>query len=312
MSDSAMRWDPAAGRTEVMTEAGFGPPIRRSRMEIYRKQFPVFFQKNRGLAGDPAFWKLLPRLMAQRRRSAAAPPAADAPRLFVSTHHKAMTTYFNAVMRFFAFADAATYQKINLEQPRPDARIFLSNHGKFDLDAVRPYRGIHLMRDPRDMIVSGYHYHKWAYEAWVLRPDAQGRTYQQKLNEADRTTGLFMEIDHFIFFYRDLLEGWNMDDPDILEVSYEALMGDDRDALYADIFRHLGCDGDRLQIGIDLMRLFEAKRRTGRNTDATKARHQHIRSGRSEQWRKELEPQHLAYIEAQLGPVLRKFGYAPA
>jgi len=238
--------------------------------------------------------------------------ADDGTRLWVSTHHKAMTTYFNAVLRFFAFGSGYRFEKINLEQPAPRTRLFLSNHGKMDLSALGKYRGIHVMRDPRDMIVSGYHYHKWTYETWVHRPDAQGKSYQQKLNAADRTTGLFMEIDHFIFFYRDLLEGWDMDDPDILEVSYEALMGDGRDALYADIFRHLGCEGAQLQAGIDLMRLFEAKRRTGRATDAAQARHQHIRSGRSEQWRRELDPQHLAYIEAQLGPVLRKFGYAPA
>lgn len=311
MSENSARWDPAAGRTEVMTEAGFGPPVQWSKFDVYRKQLPVFLKKNRGLAADPAFWKLLPRLAAQRRRSAAARDA-DAPRLFVATHHKAMTTYFNAVLRFFAFADAASFQKVNLEQPRADARIFLSNHGKVDLAAVRPYRGVHLMRDPRDMIVSGYHYHRWTYETWVHRPDADGRSYQQKLNAADRSTGLFMEIDHFIFFYRDLLERWDMDDPDILEVSYEALMGEGRDALYEAIFRHLGCAGERLAIGIELMRLFEAGRRTGRTEDAAKARHQHIRSGRSEQWRRELDPGHLAYIEAQLGPVLRKFGYAPA
>ncbi|QIE43982.1 sulfotransferase domain-containing protein [Meridianimarinicoccus aquatilis] len=309
MSEKTARWDPAAGRTEVMTEAGFGPPVNWSKFDVYRKQVPVFLKKNKGLAADPAFWNLLPRLVAERRRAAA---DKDGPRLFVSTHHKAMTTYFNAVLRFFAFASAARFEKINLEQPRPDSQIFLSNHGKFDLDAVRPYRGIHLMRDPRDMIVSGYHYHKWTYETWVHRPDENGQSYQQKLNAADRRTGLFMEIDHFLFFYRELLENWNMDDPDILEVSYESLMGEGRDDLYTEIFEFLGCEGERLQIGIDLMRLFEAKRRTGRDKDAAKAKHQHIRSGRSEQWRKELEPEHLAYIEAQLGPVLRKFGYGPS
>jgi len=223
-----------------------------------------------------------------------------------------MTTYFNAVLRFFAFAEAARYEKINLQEPSKDTRIFLSNHGKFDLEAVRPYRGVHLMRDPRDMIVSGYHYHKWAYETWVHRPDANGNSYQQKLNRVDRATGLFMEIDHFIFFYRDLLERWDCDDPDILEVRYEDLMSGERDVHYESIFRFLGCEGERLRIGIDMMRLFEAERRTGRRSDAKRARHQHIRSGRSQQWRDELNPEHLAYIEAQLGPVLRKFGYPPA
>jgi hypothetical protein len=309
MSRDALRWDPSSGRTEVMTEAGFGPPVTWSKFKVYRKQVPVFLNKNRGLAGDPAFWRLLPRLLALRARM---PARSGPPVLFVSTHHKAMTTYFNAVLRFFAFASRYSFEKVNVEQPKPGTKLFLSNHGKIDLPALGRYRGVHLMRDPRDMIVSGYHYHKWTYETWVHRPDANGITYQQKLQQADTTTGLFMEIDHFIFFYRKLLEDWDMNDPDLLEVSYEALMGEGREQLYHDIFAHLGCEGEQLEIGIELMRLFEAKRRTGRGKDASKAKHEHIRSGRSEQWRKELQPEHLAYIEAQLGPVLRKFGYAPA
>lgn len=308
MTDETARWDAAQGRTEVMTEAGFGPPVTWSRFEVYRKQVPVFLQKNKGLATNGDFWRLLPRMLRSR---AGAGARAMGPRLWVSTHHKAMTTYFNAVLRFVAFSNRWSFEKINLEEPRADTRLFLSNHGKMNLGALGPYRGIHVMRDPRDMIVSGYHYHKWTYETWVHRPDDAGRSYQQKLQEADPRTGLFMEIDHFIFFYRDLLEGWDMGDPDILEVSYEDLMGEDRDRLYHDIFAHLGCTGEQLAIGIDLMRLFEAKRRTGRSEDAEKARHQHIRSGRKEQWRKELSLEHLDYIEAQLGPVLRKFGYAP-
>lgn len=309
MYDQTDRWDPARGRHEVMTEAGFGPKLKTSKFEIYRKQLPVFVQKNKGLVTDPAFWRLLPQLVAMHRRNKALSYAG--PRVIVATHHKAMTTYFNAVLRFFAYGCGLTYQKVLLGHPRDTAQVVLSNHGKLDFPALAPYRTIHLMRDPRDMIVSGYHYHKWTYEGWARRPDESGRSYQDKLNTLDTTTGLFMEIDHFIFFYRDLLEQWDMNDPDTLEVSYEALMSEGRDALYHEIFAFFGCEGERLQLGLDLMRLFEAKRRTGRSKDAAQARHAHIRSGRSAQWRTELTQQHLDYIEAQLGPVLRKFGYAP-
>lgn len=310
MAETPLRWDAARGRQDVTTEAGLaGPPLKLSKIAYYRKQLPVFLRKNRGLIGSRDFWRLLPRMRAVRRELAGGPGLPH--RLIVSTHHKAMTTYFNAVLRLFALASGWRFQKIQLGTPAPDSKVLLSNHGKMDFPALRPYRGIHVMRDPRDMIVSGYHYHKWTNEAWVHRADAKGRSYQEKLNAVDKTTGLFMEIDHFIFFYRDLLESWDLDDPDTLEVSYEALMGAERDALYHEIFTHLGCTGAQHRLGVDLMRLFEAKRRTGRTGDAQQARLAHIRSGRSEQWREELQPAHLDYIEVQLGPVLRKFGYAP-
>lgn len=302
-------WDPAAGRIDGRTEAGFGPHPKRSSLSSLRSRAPAFFGKNRGLLTEPEFWRLLLRL-ARSRRSVSGQLTCRR-RRFVATHHKAMTTYFTAVLRLLAFSSRSTFETLTFSSPKPETDIFISAHGKVDLSSIRPYRGIHVMRDPRDMIVSGYHYHKWTYEKWVHRPDEDGRSYQQKLNSVDKQTGLFMEIDHFVFMYRDLLEGWNIDDPNILEVSFEALSGVNREKLYNEIFSFLGYYGEQLDIAVGLMRLFEAKRRTGKRGNTRKPRNQHIRSGRSEQWREELGPQHLAYIEAQLGPVLRKFGYQP-
>ena len=290
----------------IMTAAGFGPPIRRSRFTKLRQEAPGFIKKNYGLVMQPAFWRMAMRLSASRFRSARREP--DAPVLFVATHHKVMTTYFNAVLRLLGFGLKRGYQRVHIEHPAPAARMVLSMHGKLDLPRLQPYRGVHIMRDPRDMIVSGYHYHKWTHEEWVHRPDAHGVSYQQKLNQAETHDGLFMEIDHFIFFYRETLENWDMNDPDILEVSYDDLMGDQRNTIYDDIFEHLGFKDTDLNLAGDLMRLFEAKSRTGRRSDGIAAK-SHVRSGKSGQWQAELGPDHIAYIERELGPVLRKFGY---
>jgi hypothetical protein len=323
---------PQSQNRKITTPAGLGPEVRRSRLRRFRQEFPSFVKKNRGLLAKPAFWGLLARLTAARlwpmpRSSGAGAEAGERtePVLFIATHHKVMTTYFTAVLRLLSFGVNRRYQRVFSDPPDPGARLVLAAHGKLDLPALQPgYRGIHIMRDPRDMIVSGYHYHKWTYEDWVHRPDGSGVSYQQKLNRAERHDGLFMEIDHFIFFYRETLERWDVTDPDILEVSYEELMSPRRARLYGDMFAHLGFAGRDLDLGCDLMRLFEAGSRTGRNIGkvagtragrgdagglAVVARNNHLRSGRSGQWRDELAPEHLAYIERELGPVLRKFGY---
>lgn len=292
--------------TKIKTAAGFGPPVRVSRLTRLRREVPNFVAKNRGLLAKPAFWRILRLVIAARLRASG--PTADMPVCFVATHHKVMTTYFTAVLRPLAFALGQPYQKVHSELPDAQARLVLSMHGKLDLPTLGRYRGIHVMRDPRDMIVSGYHYHKWTHEDWVHRPDENGVSYQQKLNRADKRDGLFMEIDHFIFFYRRTLEAWDIDDPDIYEVAYEDLMGPDRDRIYAEMFAHLGLEGDTLDLARDLMRLFEAKSRTGRSADKVAAK-SHLRSGKSGQWQAELDADHVAYIDRELGPVLRKFGY---
>ena len=298
-------------RKAITTPAGFNPPARPPETGGAWQRARTFWRKNRGLAARPAFWRLGPRMLALKARTAVAPARvlARPETIFVATHHKAMTTYFHAVQRALAFALNIPFERLTrADLPAPGTRMFLSLQGKQDLAALGPYRGVHVMRDPRDMIVSGYHYHQWTHEPWVHRLDDAGESYQEKLRRLDKTAGLFLEIDHFIFFYRATLEAWDLDDPHMLEVSYEALMGPEREARYLEIFRHLGFEGPELDLAVELMRLFEAESRSGK-AGAVVSRGSHLRSGRSRQWEAELEPAHLAYIEAELGPVLAKFGY---
>lgn len=302
---------PAPTRRYVTTPAGFNPPTTAPAAIGSRQKLGAFWKKNRGLARNALFWKIAPRMVAARTRAAVKPAQVLGQDrvLFVATHHKAMTTYFHAVLKALALALNIPFERVaNANLPKPGTQMFLSMQSKQDLAQIGPYRGVHIMRDPRDMIVSGYHYHKWTYETWVHRLDENGESYQQKLNRLDRREGLFLEIDHFIFFYRDVLTAWNLDDPDLLEVSYEALMGSGKRAKYDEIFTHLGFRNTELKLATDLMQLFEAESRSGKASGAISQK-SHVRSGKSGQWEAELEPAHLAYIEQELGFVMRKFGY---
>lgn len=299
----------SVSENKIETDAGLGRKPKRSKQQNIISQIPISARKNYGLLKNPEFWRLLPFIL--RCRFGERDFANGQTKIFVGTHHKAMTTYFKAVLRLLAFGLGARFEDISKEAPRSETRVFLSTHSRTPWPEIGPYRGIHIMRDPRDMIVSSYHYHLWTNELWAHVPDENGRTYQEKLQAADKTEGLFMTIRHFIYFSRETLENWDLDDPDILEVSYDALMGDQRDDLYAQIFTFLGLTGWAHELGVRLMRLFEAGKRS--KVSATKTNERaHIRSGRSGQWKDELEPEHLAYIEQELGHILDKFGYPRA
>lgn len=301
MSDTPRRQN-----RKIETAAGFGPHLVETRMSKLRREVPNLIRKNRRLLLRPAFWRILPQIAAARMRNRTS--VDDQVFRFVGTHHKVMTTYFSAVLRLLGYGLRLPYEKNYSKMPSTSARLVLAMHSKLELTELAPYRGVHIMRDPRDMIVSGYHYHKWTHEAWARRPDQNGVSYQQKLNDTDKDSGLFQEIDHFIFFYRALLEDWDMNDPDTLEIAYEDLMGADRDQCYLNIFTHLGFEGRDLDLAVDLMRLFEAGSRSGLKSNKVSEK-SHMRSGRSGQWKAELNDSHIAYIETELGPVLRKFGY---
>ncbi|WP_420587360.1 sulfotransferase domain-containing protein [Ruegeria sp.] len=291
---------------KIMTDAGIGRKPKRSGIRQAVTQVPISFRKNYGLLKNPELWRMIPLFLACRRSAKGAGKLRH--RIFVGTHHKAMTTYFKAVLKLLAFGLGEKFEDISQQVPKPNTQVFLSIHSQTPLSEIGPYKGIHIMRDPRDMIVSSYHYHLWTNERWAHVPDENGQTYQEKLLAADKTEGLFMAIRHFIFFSRETLENWDLDDPDILEVSYDALMGDQRDALYAEMFAFLGLSGKAHELSVRLMRLFEAGKRS-RISDTKTNERAHIRSGRSGQWKNELEPQHIAYIEQELGHILDKFGY---
>ena len=295
---------------KVSTPAGTHPP-RNPRVELaLNERLEGLWKKNRGLVANPTSWRLASRLLAAKARTSYRPAmVTEKPGvMFVSTHHKAMTTYFHAVLRPLCLALSIPFDRVNSELPDPTARLFLSMQGKQDFKALGAYRGIHVMRDPRDMIVSGYHYHKWTHESWVHRLDDQGESYQEKLNRLDKRDGLFLEIQHFIFFYRSTLERWDMSDQHMLEVSYESLMGPERDSNYTEIFTHLGFESAELDLAVDLMRLFEAESRSGKRPGAVSKR-SHMRSGKPRQWETDLAPEHLDYINQELGQILEKFGY---
>ncbi|MEL6621043.1 MAG: hypothetical protein AAFP16_19375, partial [Pseudomonadota bacterium] len=114
--------------TKIKTAAGFGPPVRVSRLTRLRREVPNFIAKNRGLLVKAEFWRMLRLLIAARIRASG--PTADTPTRFVATHHKVMTTYFTAVLRPLAFALKQPYQKVHIEHPRAAARMVLSMHSK--------------------------------------------------------------------------------------------------------------------------------------------------------------------------------------
>lgn len=290
------------GDGETLAPVG-GYGSRKDRLEN-------LWKKNKGLIRSPRFWWLMVRLAGYRVRRLVQPSPALAKSdvMFVGTHHKVMTTYFSAVLKLLCKGLGIRFDQVNWDAPDPKARMVLLMHSSVDLARLGRYRGVHVFRDPRDMIVSGYHYHKWTAEAWAHVKDESGESYQDKLNRLPRTEGLFAEIDHFLSDYEAQLNGWNVDDPDILEVKFADLMGPEKRQLYDAAFAHLGFEGGEKRLAVDLMTAFEAGNRSGKKKGQVSAR-AHIRSAASGQWEKELEPAHLAYIEEKLGPVLDKFGY---
>src|ERR1700679_2284360 len=92
------------------------------------------------------------------------------PQLVCFSYHKSGTTLFLHVM-------TKVCEKLNLtlvnhygmvDQLDLEPDVFLLPHSLLRVPPERPYRAIRLIRDPRDVWVSGYLYHLRCDEKWCL------------------------------------------------------------------------------------------------------------------------------------------------
>jgi hypothetical protein len=118
----------------------------------------------------------------------------------------------------FADGTVATWA----ERERIDVVSFTNAHPHF-LPPVGALRGFHVVRDPRDICVSAYYSHRHSHstEAWP-----QLVPVRTKLGELDVDDGLAFEID-FLAPAFDAMEAWDYSRPDLLELHFEDLVGDD-------------------------------------------------------------------------------------
>jgi hypothetical protein len=121
--------------------------------------------------------------------------------------------------------------------------VLYGHSGRFDPDdfGPRPIRGTHLLRDPRDVAISGYHYHLWTDEKWVRLPRRKfkGRSYQEELRRLDPERGLLLEIEEMCTGRTSLEEmlEWDCQPEDFLELRYEDLV-EDEVTMFTSVFQH--------------------------------------------------------------------------
>lgn len=81
------------------------------------------------------------------------------------------------------------------------------------------FRGFHVIRDPRDICVSGYFSHLKTHfvEGWP-----QLAEYRKELQKLNKEEGLLREFEYSDFWLQHIIN-WNYDDPNIIEIKMEDL-----------------------------------------------------------------------------------------
>ena len=247
------------------------------------------------------------------------------------SYHKCLTVFYGSILRSLSSEFGFSYEHMQSDALKFSSQavrlpgkgvISVNNCSDIDWDKLPPFRGTHFVRDPRDLIVSGYWYHLWTKEAWcvdenfnwrrivkhplfhLVEPDCRkypiAISYQEYLNELDHDRGLMLEIlwraPHFL-----QMQKWNYKNPHILEMRYEDIVGNEAE-MFSLIFGHYGFHSRLRDRGLKLVSKFRLRNRS-------KRRRGHTRNGSAGQWRHEFTPSVTQLFKQEWNPLLLQLGY---
>lgn len=226
-------------------------------------------------------------------------------KILVGTHHKTGTVWMASIFKQLCNELGLVYYG-GLEENIPATfDVWFEDHSRFGEHMMNDgWRGLHIIRDPRDVIVSACFYHQKSSEPQLHVPkkEFRGMTYQEKLCS-------FPTVDDQLLFsmensagstVRDIVS-WDYRQSNFLNVKYEDLMTDVDLLLFHRIFTFLGFPGEAIPCALQSAydnSLFSGKVSTG-----------HIRSGKSQQWRSYFKPVHKSRFQELFGDALVKLGY---
>jgi hypothetical protein len=261
------------------------------------------------------------------------------PQLLVFSYHKTGTSLFLHVMtKLCERLGLALENRFGLvERLSPEPDVVLLPHSMLRCPIDWPYRAVRLIRDPRDIWVSGYLYHRHCAEEWCTNTDIDptppigwprvdhafahrsedwkrayldrldGRSYQQNLLERSPDDGLDFELEGYTGCTLAAMREWVLNGVDAMDVRLEDVTAD-FDGTMTRIFEHFGFTPEQREAALEVARTEDVNRMD----DAAIADRPQIHSRRISKWREVLSPAQLGRFEARHGDLIRDLGYAPA
>lgn len=227
-----------------------------------------------------------------------------------------MTLYFSRVLRKFAQRTGRTFKSTETgRKVEPGDDLVLVHDGELpELGGL--LRGTHIVRDPRDLVVSAYFYHLRTSEAWCARPNPalrdvpRGMSYQEHLRSMDLEEGMFYEMTHASAGVIRAMAEWDYDDGRFLELRFEDVLGDEP-RTFRDMFRWYGFGEREVRTAGRLARRFSLARAKWRPRNLLGRGH--VREGtRIGGWRAYFSPDLEREFMNRYGDILAFLGYDPS
>ena len=224
-------------------------------------------------------------------------------------YHKVGTAWFIRVLRNVSRYYGLNFQCCDQRFFKRNTDVFMEYMSRINLDELPDCVGSHMIRDPRDVVISGYFYHLWTNEEWAHIPwkSLNNQTYQETLKSLDENNGLLFEMQGKSKEVINEMSRWNYHNPDFFEFKYEDIIQNEQDVFY-NIFRHYNFRESAIQNCLKITEKFSFKNKAKRKVGIVKSNN-HLRSGRLQQWKEHFNDEHKQQFKQLFGNILIKLGY---
>ncbi len=243
------------------------------------------------------------------------------------SYHKCLTVYFKRVFhglfnRLLPWSAGYRHFNSHLDDfyaSFESLRVASVNNRALDLERLGPFRITRFLRDPRDLVVSGYFYHRRGAEEWVRKPapTAQdwyfangclprglvdhGGSFAEYLQSVPLEEGLLAELE-FRRHHFESMADWPREHPRILTFRYEEMLGHETE-VFRRLFEFYELATHERALGMWLARRYSI-RKIAAAGDA------HVRNPSSGQWREHFTPRVRKVFDAEYGGLIRQLGYS--
>ena len=256
--------------------------------------------------------------------------------IYIFSYHKCGTKLLGKIFNNLCLKYGWEYKSFPgyaNEIPKSDVVFFL--HSQIDKNKLpKKYIGIHVVRDPRDIIISGFLYHKRTDEEWCVNKNFQinrkiiypqvpssqmfrsenwkrnyikglrGKSYQENINSLSEEKGIFFEMKHYGKWTIEDMLNWDSKTMNCLEIKFEDIMSNYESEMDK-IFDH--CNLSKSQL-LTAKRISENENIKKMSKSAIE-KNPHIFSSNTRKWKKYFNNEIKSYFEKNFSEVISKYNY---
>jgi hypothetical protein len=240
------------------------------------------------------------------------------------SYHKCLTVYFGRVMdavfnRCQPWGGGFRHFNSHLDDFYDNfesLRVASVNNRALDLDRLGDFRISRFIRDPRDLVVSGYFYHLRGAEDWarIESPTTSdwyfangfvpeglqntGSSFAEYLRSLPKEEGLLAELEFRKHHFASMAQ-WPAEHREIVTFRYEEVLGNET-AVFRKIFDFYGLSPFERSLGV-----WFAKRHSFQK----RAADPHIRDPAIGQWREHFTPRVRKMFDSKYAGLIAQLGY---